>query len=154
MRRVSFMKKKEVPSLAKKLKKLRVELHLAQKETSGKDHITEPVYRTYELCDRNPKSYILDRIAKTLGVRLEYLSASTFRNRRESVYAILENEDAFGYTVRGIDGTAAITTGYCPTMNFFAEFIHDWDGMRKKFGDHEITKKEYEDRKRTWDNGT
>lgn len=35
-------------------------------------------------------------------------------------------------------------------MNFFAEFIHDWEEMRKKLDDHIITKEEYEEWKRTW----
>ena len=39
------MKKKEVPSLAKKLKKLRDELHLTQKEVADKARITESAYR-------------------------------------------------------------------------------------------------------------
>ena len=148
------MKKKEVPSLAKKLKKLRGELHLTQKEVADKAHITESAYRAYELGDRNPKPEILGRIARALEVRPEYLSAPTFRNRREFAYAILENEDEFGYTVRSIDGTAAITTGYGPAMNFFAEFIYDWELMREKLDNREITKEEYEEWKRTWDNGT
>lgn len=142
------------PLYSLKIKKLRDELHLTQKEVADKAHITESAYRAYELGDRNPKSEILDRIAKVLGVRPEYLSAPVFRNRREFAYALLENEDIFGYTVRDINGTAAIATGYDPATNFFAEFIHDWEDMRKKLDDHEITKEEYEDWKRTWDNGT
>lgn len=102
------MNKKEVPGLAKKLKKLRDGLHLTQKEVADKARITESAYRAYELGDRNPKPEILGRIAKALGVRLEYLSAPMFRNRREFAYAILENEDVFGYTVRDIDGVPAI----------------------------------------------
>ncbi len=147
------MKKKSVPALAKKLEKLRDELHLTQKEVADKAHITDSAYRAYELGNRNPKSEILDRVAKMLGVRSEYLSALAFRNRQEFMYALLENEDMFGYTVRDIDGTAAIATGNDPAMNFFAEFIHDWESKRKKLDSREITKEGYEDWKRTWDNG-
>ena len=68
------MKKKEDPSLAKKLKKLRDEQHLTQKEVADKARITESAYRAYELGDRNPKPDILDGIAKALGVRPEYLT--------------------------------------------------------------------------------
>lgn len=150
----SSMKKKEVPSLAKKLKSLRDELHLTQKEVADKAKITESAYRAYELGDRNPKPEILDRIAKVLGVRPEFLSAPTFRNRREFAYAILENEDAFGYTVRDIDGVPAIVKGYGNAMDFFAEFVRDWEQMRAKLDNHEITQEEYEAWKRTWDNGT
>lgn len=146
------MKKKEVPSLAKKLKKLRDELHLTQKEVADKARITESAYRAYELGDRNPKPDILDRIAKALGVRPEYLSAPTFRNRREFAYAILENEDAFGYTVRDIEGIPAIVMGHGSAMDFFAELLRDWEEMREKLDNHEISKEEYEGWKRTWGN--
>lgn len=148
------MKKKEVPSLAKKLRGLRDEQHLTQKEVADKARITESAYRTYKLGDRNPKQEILDKIAKALGARPEYLSTPTFRNRREFAYAILENEDAFGYTVREIDGVSAIVKDYGSAMGFFAEFVRDWEEMRKKLDNHEITKDEYEEWKRTWDNGT
>lgn len=148
------MNKKEVPSLAKKLKKLRDELHLTQKEVADKACITESAYRAYELGDRKPKLEILDRIAKALGVRPEYLSAPTFRNRREFAYALLENEDSFGYTARDIDGVPAIVKGYGSAMGFFADFVRDWEKMREKLDNHEITKEEYEGWKRTWDNGT
>ena len=148
------MKKEGTPSLARKLKKLRDELHLTQKEVADKAKITESAYRAYELGDRNPKPEILDRIAKALGVRPEYLSAPTFRNRREFAYAILENEDALGYTVRDINGVRAIVKGYGSAMDFFAEFVRDWEQMRENLGNREITKEEYEDWKRTWDNGT
>lgn len=101
----------------------------------------------YELGDRNSKPEILDRIAKALGVRPEYLSAPTFRNRREFAYAILENEDSFGYTVRDIDGAPAIVKGYGSAMDFFAEFVREWEEieMRERLDNHEISKEEYED---------
>lgn len=109
-----------------------------------KARITESAYRAYELGDRSPKADILNRIAKALGVRLEYLSAPTFRNRHKFAYAILENEDAFGYTVRYIDGVPAIVKGYGSAMDFFAELIRDWEEMRGKLDNHETSKEEYE----------
>lgn len=148
------MKNKSVPALAKKLKQLRDKLHLTQKEVADKAHITESAYRAYELGDRNPKPEILDRIAKVLGVRPEYLSAPVFRNRREFAYALLENENIFGYTVRETDGIPAIVKGYGSATDFFAEFVRDWEQMRERLDNHEITQEEYEDWKRTWDNGT
>ena len=83
------MKKKSIPALAKKLKKLRDELHLTRKEVADKAHVTESAYRSYELRDRNPKPEILSRIAKVLGVKPECLSAPASRNRRASAYALL-----------------------------------------------------------------
>lgn len=138
--------------LSKKFKRPRDKLSLAQK-AAGMARITESAHRAYGLGDRNPKPEILDRVAKVLGVRPEYLSALTFGNRREFAYAILDNENAFGYDVRDIDGVPAIVKGYGGAMNLFTEFICDWEQMSKKLGNHEITKEEYEDWKRIWDNG-
>lgn len=47
--------KKEVPRLAKKLRMLRSELRLTQKEVADRASVTESAYRAYELGDRNPK---------------------------------------------------------------------------------------------------
>lgn len=146
------MKKKEVPSLVKKLKSLRDELHLTQKEVADKAKITEFAYRAYGLGDRNPKPEIMDGIAKVLGVRPEFLNVPTFRSRREFAYAILENGDVLGYTVRDMDGVPAIVKGYGNAMDFFADFVRDREGARKKLDDHEITQEECEEWKRTWDN--
>ena len=142
------MQKKETSSLAKKLKQLRDGLSLTQKEVADKAHITESAYRAYELGDRNPKPEVLNRIAKVLGVRPEYLSAPTFKNRHEFAYALLENEDVFGYTARAIDGTVAIAVGNGSAAGYFAEFVRDWEEMRKKFDSREITQEEYEEWKR------
>lgn len=56
--------------------------------------------------------------------------------------------------MRDIDGVPAIVKGYGNAMDFFADFVRDWEAMRKKLDNHEISKEEYEDWKRTWDNGT
>ena len=118
-----------VPVLAKKLKEFRYEPHITQKEAADKSRITGLAYRVYELGDCNSKSEILDKIADVLGVRPEFLSAPTFRNRREFAYALLENENVFRHTVRDVNETAAITTVRGPTMNFFAEFITTGKGF-------------------------
>lgn len=152
--RNEFMKKYETSRLARKLKDLRDGLHLTQKEVADKARISESAYRAYELGDRNPKADVLDRIAKALGVRPEYLSAPAFKNRQEFAYALLENEDAFGYTVIDINGKPVIATGNGSCASFFSEFIHAWDEMRKKLDAHEITPEEYDEWKRTWDNST
>lgn len=116
--------------------------------------ITESAYRAYELGDRNPKPEILDRVVKALGVRFEYLSAPTFRNRREFAYAILENEGTFGYTVRDIGGVPVIVKGYVSAMDFFVELVRDWEAMRQKLDEYKITQEKYGGWKRACDNGT
>lgn len=148
------MEKREALSLARKLKELREGLRLTQKDVAGKAGITESAYRAYELGDRNPKPEVVGRIAKALEVSSEYLSTPTFKNRQEFAYALLENEDVFGYTVCDIDGVAAIAAGRGPAKDFFSEFVRSWEEMRRKFDNHEITQEEYEEWKRRWDDGS
>lgn len=69
-------------------------------------------------------------------------------------YAILENAESFGSTVRDIDGVPAIVRGFGFAMDIFAELVRDGEGMREKLGNHEIAKEEYEDWKCTWGNGS
>lgn len=145
--------KKEVPRLAKKLRMLRSELRLTQKEVADRASVTESAYRAYELGDRNPKPEVLKRIAAALEVRPEYLSAPVFENRHEFVYAVLDCEDLFGYTARDFDGIAAIAPSCDSKAHFFEEFVRDWSEARKKLDDCEIDEKEYVEWKRTYDSG-
>lgn len=66
-----------------------------------------------------------NRIAKALGVRLEYLDAHSFKNRYEFAYIILENRDMFGYNAREIDGVPIIVKDYGTVMDCSLEFIRD-----------------------------
>lgn len=133
---------------------MREKLHLTQKEVADKARIAESAYHAYERSDRNPKLEILGRIAKALGVRSECLSAPTFNNHYEFAYALLENEDTFGYTIREIEGAPAIATGHEPGINFFVEFINDWIETHKKLESREISQEEYKKWKHTWNNNT
>lgn len=54
-----------------------------------------------ELGDRKPKKEVLERIAMALRVRPEYLSAPEFGPSMEFFYAILENDELYGYTITG-----------------------------------------------------
>lgn len=145
--------KKEVPRLAKKLKALRNELRLTQKEVADRASVTESAYRAYELGDRNPKPEILKRIAAALEVRPEYLSAPVFENRHEFVYAVLDCEDLFGYTARDFNGIATIAPSCDSKTRFFEKFVRDWSEVRKKLDDCEIDEEEYAEWKRTYDSG-
>lgn len=141
------------PLYSRKIKKLREKRQLTQKQLAELSGISESALRSYELGDRKPKREVLERIAKALMVRPEYLSVPEFGPHLEFFYALLENDELYGYTITEIDGRPAITSGLYTVGLTFDGFLRDWNKMKKKLDAKEITREEYEDWKQTYDPG-
>ncbi|RNL39789.1 helix-turn-helix domain-containing protein [Paraeggerthella hongkongensis] len=142
----------ELPRYARKIKELRVDRQLTQKELAELSGISESAMRSYELGDRKPKPEVLDRIARALKVRPEYLSAPEFKNRLEFVYALLENDAERGFTVTAIDGKSAIIADtYSTKHGELLRLLDEWSEMKAKLEAEEITAEEYADWKRTYE---
>lgn len=90
------------PIYSRKIKKLREKMQLTQKQLAALSGISESALRSYELGDRKPKKEVLERIAMALRVRVEYLSAPEFGPSMEFFYAMLENDELYGYTTTEI----------------------------------------------------
>ena len=142
------------PLYSRKIKKLREKRQLTQKQLASLSGISESALRSYELGDRKPKKEVLERIAMGLRVRPEYLSAPEFGPSMEFFYAMLENDELYGYTITEINGRPAITGGLMTVGMTFDGFLRDWNKMKKKLDAKEITREEYEDWKQTYDPGT
>lgn len=122
------------------------------KKVVDKACITESAYRVCRLGNAIPSQRFWTespRCWREVGI----LERVCVQEPSWFAYALLENEDIIGYTARDIDETAAIATGSGPAMDFFSEFIHDWEEARKKLDNREIIQEEYEEWKRTWDSG-
>lgn len=142
------------PLYSHKIKKLREKRQLTQKQLASLSGISESALRSYELGDRKPKKEVLERIAMALRVRPEYLSAPEFGPSMEFFYAMLENDELYGYTITEINGRPAITGGLMTVGMTFDGFLRDWNKMKKKLDAKEITREEYEDWKQTYDPDT
>lgn len=142
------------PLYSHKIKNLREKRQLAQKQLAELSGISESVMRSYELGDRRPKKEVLERIAMALEVRSEYLSAPEFGPSMEFFYALLENDELYGYTITEINDRPASTGVLMAVGVTFDGFLGDWSKMKKKFDAKEITREEYEDWKQTYDLGT
>ncbi|WP_288169035.1 helix-turn-helix domain-containing protein [uncultured Slackia sp.] len=127
---------------------------LTQKRLAAFSGISESALRSYELGDRKPKKEVLERIAMALRVRPECLSAPEFGSSMEFFYAMLENDELYGYTIIEINGRPAITGGLMTVGMTFDGFLGDWNKMKKKLDAKEITREEYEGWKQTYDLGT
>ena len=124
-----------------------------QKQLAELSGISESALRSYELGDRKPKKEVLEHIAKALRVRPEYLSTPEFGPQLEFFYALLENDELYGYTITEIDGRPAITGGLYTVGLTFDGFLRDWKEMKQRLDAKEITREEYEDWKQTYDPG-
>lgn len=71
----------------------------------------------------------------------------------EFFYALLENDELYGYTITEINDRPAITGGLMTVGMNFDGFLRDWNKMKKKLDVKEITREEYEDRKQAFDPG-
>lgn len=140
---------KGISPQAKKIKALREELGLTQKEVAQRAGLTESAYRAYELGDRKPKLEAVEKLAKVFEVKAEYLSTPEFRNQEEFVYALMDCEDLFGFEPREIDGIAAIVPDPDAEGDGFARFVRGWCNVRRKLDAQEITSEEYEKWKRS-----
>ena len=143
-----------LPRFARKIKELRTDRGMTQKELAREASISESAMRSYELGDRTPKPEVLDRIARALQVRPEYLSAPEYKRSLEFTYALLENDDMQGYTVTEIDGHPAIVANAKSAGNSFANLLREWNDMKAKADAKEITPEEYAEWKRTYEGAT
>ena len=71
----------------------------------------------------------------------------------EFFYALLENDELMGYTITEIDGRPVTTGGLYTVGLTFDGFLRDWKEMKQRLDAKEITRKEYEDWKQTYDPG-
>lgn len=139
------------PRFARKIKELRTDRGMTQKELAREAGISESAMRSYELGDRTPKPEVLDRIARALKVRPEYLSAPEFKRSLEFTYALLENDDMQDYTVAEINGHPAIVANAKSAGGSFAKLLSEWNNMKAKVEAKEVTPEEYAEWKRTYE---
>lgn len=140
-----------LPRFARKIKELRTDRGMTQKELAREAGISESAMRSYELGDRTPKPEVLDHIARALKVRPEYLSAPEFKRSLEFTYALLENDDVQDYTVAEINGHPAIVANAKSAGGSFAKLLSEWNDMKTKVEAKEITPEEYAEWKRTYE---
>ena len=140
-----------LPRFARKIKELRTDRGMTQKELAREAGISESAMRSYELGDRTPKPEVLDCIARALKVRPEYLSAPEFKRSLEFTYALLENDDMQDYTVAEINGHPAIVANAKSAGGSFAKLLSEWNDMKAKVEAKEVTPEEYAEWKRTYE---
>lgn len=139
------------PRYARVIKKLRSKRGHTQKELAQLSGIRESTLRSYELGVRKSKPEVQERITMDLRVRSKHLSSPEFGPYMEFYFAILKNEDTLGYTVTKFNGQPAIVAK--PGNSSFFALLSNWNEMKEKLEAKEITQKEYEGFKETYEGG-
>jgi len=125
----------------KKLKQIRLFRKLTQKELAIMSGLTDAAIRNYELGNRSPNKEQLRKIADALNCDISALIDHEPNSIFEIMHIIFDYEKEMKLRPL-IDGTTSALLSH--DMNF-NDFLVEWDEMRKKHYNGEITDEEFED---------
>ncbi|MSS43395.1 helix-turn-helix transcriptional regulator [Anaerosalibacter bizertensis] len=124
-----------------KLKKLRLLRELTQKELAIKSDLTDSAIRNYELGYRSPNKKQLLKIAEALECDVSALIDHTPISVFEFMQILFDYEDDL--KIKPLIEESSI--GLISHDENFNDFLVEWDEMRKKHYNEEITDDEFED---------
>ncbi|WP_373726468.1 helix-turn-helix domain-containing protein [Bacteroides heparinolyticus] len=124
-----------------KLKKLRLLRELTQKELAIKAGLTDAAIRNYELGNRSPTKEQMQKIAQALDCDISALTDHESNSIHEFIHIIFDYEKEMKLRPLIDDANSALLSH---DMNF-NDFLVEWDEMRKKHYNGEITDEEFED---------
>ena len=124
-----------------KLKKLRLLRDLTQKKLAIKAGLTDAAIRNYELGNRSPTKEKMQKIAQALDCDISALTDHEPNSIHEFIHIIFDYEKEMKLRPL-IDGTNSALLSH--DMNF-NDFLIEWDEMRKKHYNGEISDEEFED---------
>lgn len=124
-----------------KLKKLRLLRKLTQKELAIKSGLTDSAIRNYELGYRSPNKDQLIKIAEALACDVSALIDHTPISNFEFMQILFDYEEDLKIRPL-VEGSTIGLLSHDMNLN---DFLTEWDKMRKKHYNGEITDEEFED---------
>lgn len=124
-----------------KLKKLRLLRELTQKELAIKSDLTDSAIRNYELGYRSPNKKQLLKIAEALECDVSALIDHTPISIFEFMQILFDYEDDL--KIKPLIEESSI--GLISHDENFNDFLVEWDEMKKKHYNEEVTDDEFED---------
>ncbi len=125
----------------KKLRELRLLRNLTQKELAIKSRLTDAAIRNYELGNRSPSREQLEKIAEALDCDSSALLDHNLTTNFDFFQILFDSEDSQKLRPLVEEGTVALMS-HSPELN---DLIVEWDEMRKKHYNGEITDEELRD---------
>lgn len=126
----------------KKLKQIRLFRKLTQKELAIMSGLTDAAIRNYELGNRSPNIEQLRKIADALECDISALINHEPNSILEIMHIIFEYEKDIKFRPLADDGEI---TGLLSNNVDFNNFLIEWNEMRKKHYNGEISDEEFED---------
>lgn len=125
----------------KKLKELRLLRNMTQKELAIRSKLTDAAIRNYELGNRSPSKEQLEKIAQALYCDISALVDHNLNSDFDFIQILFDSENDFKLRPLVEDGTVSLLS---QNPNFI-DFLSEWDEMRKKHYNEEITDEEFRD---------
>lgn len=125
----------------KKLKELRLLRNMTQKELAIRSKLTDAAIRNYELGNRSPSKEQLEKIAQALDCDISALVDHNLNSDFDFIQILFDSENDFKLRPLVEDGTVSLLS---QNPNFI-DFLSEWDEMRKKHYNEEITDEEFRD---------
>lgn len=126
----------------KKLKQIRLFRKLTQKELAIMSGLTDAAIRNYELGNRSPSKEQLAKIAEALDCDISALIDHEANSNFEIMHIIFDYEEEMKFRPLAGEGKTEALLSHDPNFN---DFLREWDEMRKKHYNGEITDEKFED---------
>ena len=126
----------------KKLKELRLIRNLTQKELAIKSGISDAAIRNYELGNRSPTKQQLDKIASALTCDPGAITDHNLYTNIDFYQIIFDLETNFTLRPYRDESGMSFLMSNSPEFN---DFLKEWDDMRKKHYNNEISDEEFRD---------
>ena len=126
----------------KKLKQIRLFRKLTQKELAIMSGLTDAAIRNYELGNRSPNIEQLRKIADALNCDISALIDHDSNSIFEIMHIIFDYEKEMKFRPLAGNGEPTALLSHSP---HFDDFLIEWDEMRKKHYNGEISDEEFED---------
>lgn len=126
----------------KKLKQIRSFRKLTQKELAIMSGLTDAAIRNYELGNRSPNKEQLRKIADALNCDISALINHEPNSIFEIMHIIFDYENEMKFRPLAGNGEPTALLSHNP---HFDDFLLEWDEMRKKHYNGEITDEKFED---------
>ena len=126
----------------KKLKELRLIRNLTQKELAIKSGISDAAIRYYELGNRSPTKQQLDKIASALNCDPGAITDHNLYTNIDFYQIIFDLETNFTLRPYRDESGMSFLMSNSPEFN---DFLKEWDDMRKKHYNNEISDEEFRD---------
>ena len=126
----------------KKLKELRLIRNLTQKELAIKSGISDAAIRNYELGNRSPTKQQLDKIASALNCDPGAITDHNLYTNIDFYQIIFDLETNFTFRPYRDESGMSFLMSNSPEFN---DFLKEWDDMRKKHYNNEVSDEEFRD---------